>query len=529
MRQHFTISEWAVEGPHPLIETTVPELLEQTADDAGERIALVDGHPDPLHRHRWTYAELLDEARLAASALNRRFAPGDRVALWGANRPEAVFAQLGAALAGIIVVTVNPQYRERELLHLLRQSRAAGILHDPTFRGADLGAMIASIRADLPELHTTWHVDELRDRAEPQALSSTTRSPTAPGDPYLLIYTSGTTGVAKGALLHHRGVVNAPMAFARRAGFHTGDTWINTLPLFHTSGAVMAVIGSIAMRSRHVLMPHFDAGLFLDLVETEQGTLSVMVPTMISAVLNEIQDHPRDTRSLRTIAVGGAGVPPLLCRRARAALGCEVSVVYGQTEVHGVITQTRPSDSEEDQAESIGQPLPGVELKIVGPDGAPVPVGGPGELCTRGYQTMLGYFDMPSATDDTVDAEGWLHSGDIAVMDARGYVAIRGRSKDLIIRGGENIHPQEIEHVLESCDAVAEAAVLGRPDDHWGEIVVAAIVPRPGQDASPERLHAHCRAQLAAFKTPQQWHLVAELPRTPSGKVMKHVLREQLD
>jgi fatty-acyl-CoA synthase len=352
----------------------------------------------------------------------------------------------------------------------------------------------------------------------------------APGDPVQIQYTSGTTGFAKGALLHHRGAVNAARLSAERAGLQEGDTWVDPIPLFHVGGSVLAQLGALSRRGAHVVLPGFDPGLVLELVEAEQGNLLLAVPTMLVALLDHPDRPRRDLSSIRTVMSGSSTVPAELVRRTKSLLRCDFSILFGQTELHGVLTQTLPTDSDEDQAETIGLPLPHVEVKIADPDsGRPLEAGEQGEICARGYQSMLGYFEMPEATAVALDEEGWLHTGDLGSMDERGYLRITGRLKDLIIRGGENIHPAEVEQVLAAHPAVTAVAVLGVPDPTWGEQVAAVVQPHP-EAAAPTiaALHAHCRETLAAFKTPKLWFLVDEHPLTPSGKIQKFVLRERI-
>jgi fatty-acyl-CoA synthase len=527
----LSTSYWPAERREPLRQTTIGRLLRDAARDVPDRVALVDGQPDPAARRRWTYAELLGEAEAAAQALLARFEPGDRVAVWAANRPEWVVLQLGAGLAGLVLVTVNPAYRAQELEYVLRQSRSVGLVHEAAYRGTFMTAVVDEVRPRLPDLRDVACFDDWDDflasgrRAEPRPLPEV-----QPADPVQIQYTSGTTGFAKGALLHHLGAVNAAAFSAERAGFAEGDVWIDPIPLFHVGGSVLTGVGTIVRRGTHVVVPGFEPGLVLELVEAERGNLLLAVPTMLVALL----DHPvrprRDLTSIRTVMSGSSTVPAELVRRTKALLSCDFSILFGQTELHGVLTQTHPTDTDDDQAETIGRPLPQVEVKVADPaTGHALPIGEPGEICARGYQAMLGYFELPEATAATLDHDGWLHTGDLGSMDERGYLRITGRLKDIIIRGGENIHPREIEELLSTHPAVGEVAVLGVPDPRWGEQVGAVILPAPGRPSpTPGELHAYCRAHLAAFKTPRVWYFVDELPLTPSGKVQKFVLRERI-
>jgi fatty-acyl-CoA synthase len=524
----LTESYWPAEASIPLDDTTVGDLLRRVAGQVPDRIALVDGQAEAAGRRRWTYAGLLAIAEDVAGALLARFEPGERVAVWEANRPEWVMLQLGAALARVILVTVNPQYRSAELKYALEQSGVAGLVHGTSHRGVSMADVVSELLPGLPALREVicfadW--DEF-------AASGAGHGPLPqlkPSDPALIIYTSGTTGFAKGALLHHLGLVNAAGLSAQRAGFQDGDTWINPIPLFHTGGGVLAGIGCLAQRAAQVVVPQFDPALVLELIEAERGSMVLTVPTILLAMLENYDRQPRDLSSLRTVMSGGSKVPDTLVRRTTQTFGCEFSILFGQAELHGVLTQTQTSDSPEDQAETLGQPMPHVEVKIAGlATGEPVRVGEEGEICARGYQNMVGYWDMPDATAATIDGEGWLHTGDAGTMDDRGYLRIAGRLKDIIIRGGENIHALEIEQLLGDYPGVAEVAVIGVPDPHWGEQVAAVIRPAdPGTPPDPEELAAFCREHLARFKTPRLWFFVDSFPMTPSGKIRKFEVRQR--
>lgn len=522
------VSRWPASGEAELDRVTVGGLLRRVAGEVPDRIALVDGLVDPAQRRRWTYAEVLDTAETVAAALLARFRPGERVAVWESNRAEWVLLQLGAALAGVVIVTINPQYRADELRYALRQSRSVGLVHGLEHRGVSMPDVVAAVRDDLPELRETvcfagW------DGFLAGADRSVALPEVAPEDPSLIIYTSGTTGFAKGALLHNLGVVNASRLSAERAGFRDGDSWINPIPLFHTGGGVLAGIGTLARRGRHVVVPQFDPALVLELMESERGALILTVPTILLGLLDHPDRPNRDLSGLRTVMCGGAKVPAELVRRTKATWGCDFSILFGQAESHGVLTQTFPSDSDDDQAETLGRPMPQVEVAILDAAGRPVPVGEPGEICARGYQVMRAYFDMPEATAATIDTDGWLRTGDVGTMDARGYLRIAGRIKDIVIRGGENIHPLEIEELLLGHEGVADVAVIGIPDERWGEQVAAVIRPvDPTAPPTVDDLFTHCRRALAPFKTPKLWFFVDDFPRTPSGKIQKFVLRDRV-
>ncbi|MGI8450941.1 MAG: AMP-binding protein [Streptosporangiaceae bacterium] len=526
----LTTSYWPAEASVALDEITVGDLLRRVAAQVPDRTALVDGQADAAARRRWTYAELLAAAEDVAGALLARFEPGERVAVWEANRPEWVLLQLGAALAGVILVTVNPQYRSAELKYALEQSAVAGLVHGVSHRGVSMVDVVHELRPGLPALrHVICFADWDEFAASGAGPGPGPLPQPQPSDPALIIYTSGTTGFAKGALLHHLGLVNAAGLSAQRAGFQDGDTWINPIPLFHTGGGVLAGIGCLARRAAHVVVPQFDPALVLELIEAERGSMVLTVPTILLAMLENYGRQPRDLSSLRTVMSGGAKVPDSLVRRTTQTFGCEFSLLFGQAELHGVLTQTQTADSPQDQAETLGQPMPHVEVKIAGlATGEPVSVGEEGEICARGYQNMIGYWDMPDATAATIDSEGWLHTGDAGTMDGRGYLRIAGRLKDIIVRGGGNIHALEIEQLLGDHPGVAEVAVIGVPDPHWGEQVAAVIRPADaGAPPDPGELAAYCREHLARFKTPRLWFFVDSFPMTPSGKIRKFEVRQR--
>jgi len=483
-------------------DTTVGGVLRAAAATGPDMVAMVAGMPGPAARRRWTYAGLLAEAEQAARALSARFAPGERVAVWAPNLPEWVVLEFAAGLAGLILVTVNPALRPAELAYVLNQSGAAGVFLTPEFR-SPMAEFLEQVRPGLPALRevvyfTGWA--EFLGTAPAQAALPEV----SPDDIAQIQYTSGTTGFPKGAELHHKGLTNNARFWAGRMGLQPGEVYVNPMPLFHAAGCGMGVLGVTQSLGVHVPVLAFDPGLVLELLEAERGGVFAGVPTMMIAMLGHPDAGRRDLSCLRAAVSGGSPVPAGLVREVESRLGVRFSIVFGTTECSPLVTQVKLDDPAEDRAGTLGSPLPQTEIMIADvATGQPVPVGEPGELCARGYLVMRGYHDAPEATAAAVDAEGWYHTGDLASLDGRGYLRIEGRIKDMIIRGGENIYPREIEDALFAHPAVAEAAVIGVPDETWGEVAAAYVRPVPGRPApAPEELRAWCRERLAPYKTP---------------------------
>ena len=523
----LSTSYWAADRSPPVLDLTVGDALRDAAAQAPRTTALVQGAVDPAARRRWSYAELLEASERAARALLGRFAPGDRVAVWANNIPEWVILELAAGLAGITIVTVNPALRPQELAYVLGQSQADGIFLIPAYRASPMAEMVQQVRRDLPALREVVSFADW-DAFCAEAAPGRALPVVSPDAAAQIQYTSGTTGFPKGAVLHHRGVVNNARLYTARLGLGRGSVFLSAMPLFHTAGFVMSVLGAAVTRGTLILPPYFDPGLMLELVAAERPGILLGAPTMFIMML----DHPdlatTDISSVRQLLTGGAVVPPALAGRVEAEFGAPLSIVFAQTEASPVITQTAPQDTAEDRAHTLGRPLPQTEVKIVDPaSGQTVAPGVIGELCTRGYHVMTGYFRDPDKTAAAIDADGWLHTGDLASMDERGYCQIGGRLKDMIIRGGENIYPREIEQVLFEHPTVADVAVVGVPDANWGEQVAAFVRPAPGRTPDPAELFAYCREHLAPHKTPRYWTVLEEFPQTPSGKTQKFVLRER--
>jgi acyl-CoA synthetase (AMP-forming)/AMP-acid ligase II len=513
--------------PAEVIEdTTVGDVLRESARLAPDVTALIEGLPGSAGR-AWTYHELFAEATRVARAMLEILEPGEKVAIWANNVPEWVLTQLGAALAGLTLVTVNPALHTDEARHVLGQSGTGLVVHIDSYRGFDVAGCVETLTAELPHLR---HRVSLSDWPAFVAAGDPTRQlpVVRPGDICQIQYTSGTTGVPKGASLHHLGLVNnARLSYCRHLPLAEGAGWVNSMPLFHTAGSVLAVLGCIQARATHVLMPFFDPALQLELIESHRSVVLGGVPTMIHAMLEHPSIGVRNLGSLRFALSGGSFVEASLIEQVERRLGIPMSVIYAQTEASPGITMTRLDDDRADRMQSVGRALPGVGVRIVDPaDSARVlRVGEVGEICTRGFHVMAGYHDAPEQTAAAIDADCWLHTGDLASMDDRGYVSIRGRLKDMIIRGGENIYATEIENALQTHEAVLDSAVVGVPSDYWGEEVGAFVRRQPGADAGPDELAVFLKARLASYKVPTRWWFVDQFPLTATGKILKSELR----
>ena len=507
-------------------EITIGALLREMARARSSAEALVEVRQDGVIGRRWTFAELLADAERLALALSTRFAPGDRVVVWSPNSPEWVLLEYACALSGLVLVTSNPAFQEKELRYVIEQSGAVALFLVESYRGNPMWDIAqAAVRGNE-------NIREVVDLADRGALFGSGEEGgllpiVKPFDPAQIQYTSGTTGFPKGAVLSHRGLVNNARYHAGRCGADADSVWINIMPMFHTSGCGMITLGSAQAGGKMVLVSRFDGRQINQLIESQKGTLILGVPTMIVALVEAQERDPVDARTLELVTCGGAMVAPELVRRVMRAYGCQISTVYGQTEYCPLITQHHNHDSIDDICNTIGQPVPQTAVSIRDlDDNTVVPLDTVGEICARGPCTMLEYNDSPQATDEAVDREGWLHTGDLGTMDERGYVTITGRVKDMIIRGGENHFPAEIENVLLEHESVAEVSVVGIPDDRWGEVIAAFIRPATEGGLNRNDLHRHCRRHLAPQKTPAIWCEVAGFPQTGSGKIRKFRLRD---
>ena len=395
------------------------------------------------------------------------------------------------------------------------------------FRGNRMMKHARSVESECTELQRIFAFEQWQDFLAIGRKSEVELPTVEPGDAVMIQYTSGTTGFPKGALLHHRGLYNNGAHTMERMAVPMGSPLVGIAPLFHTAGSSLTVLGALARQSPLVLAEQFLPGLVLELIETYRGSAMLGVPTMQIAMMEHPDFERRDLSSVQAVCSGGSTVPEALVRKLEEKLQAAFTIVFGQTECSPVASMTRADDTVEDKANTLGGPMPCVEVKIIDPEtGETVPCGVIGEYCTRGYHVMHSYFEMPEKTAEAIDSDGWLHTGDLCAMDNRGYCTVEGRIKDMIIRGGENLYPREIEEMLFQHDTVAEVAVVGLPDDRMGEEAGAFLRPAPGKTIDQQELFAYLREHLSPQKTPRYWYVVDEFPLTGSGTIQKFVLRQ---
>jgi fatty-acyl-CoA synthase len=512
----------------PLHESTIASILRDAAERAPDRDALVAGTADPARRTRRTYAEILAESEAVARVLAARFSPGERLAVIAPSTTESFLLTFAAAMARLVLVPINPLSRRREIEHILLRSKAAGVVFAAGHRGNDLAAPVAALGQRLPVLRELIPLQSWADLVAAGAALDTFLEPPEPGDVAQLVFTSGTTGAPKGVMLTHRGMTNASRLSGARFGITAGDVYIGTIPLYHVGGQAVTFMVMQALAT-HVLVEQFDAALHLELLESERATHTVGVPTMFHDVIAHPSFGERDLSSLRALTCGGSMVPVELIRELEQGLGVKLSIIFGQTETCGYISQTYPDDDPVDKSTTVGPPFPHLEARVVdASSGAVVAHGEVGELQVRGAGVMAGYVDDPEQTAAAVEPDGWLHTGDLVAMDERGYLAITGRLKEMIVTGGVNVYPSEVEAVLAEHPAVAQVAVVGVPDARWGEAVVAVVRCAADTPADAKELETFCRERLASYKVPKHWHFTDELPMTSSGKVQKHLVLQRL-
>ena len=553
------LSYCRTDGTPPLLEQTIPARLAEIAARFPGREAVVSL---PQGR-RLTYQELeANVTELARGLMGLGFGKGERIGIWSTNNIEWLLIQLATARIGVILVNINPAYRGRELAFALQRSEVQGLFLIPTFKNSDYVAMLSELVPELghsnPDSLTGREFPFLRrvvlyEPAEPMATvrpapgftlwaelldSAATVSEEALAgrtadldqhEPINIQYTSGTTGFPKAVVLSHRNILNNAYFSALAMHFSEQDRLCVAVPFYHCFGMVLANLLCLSVGTCLVIAcDHFDAGQVLAAVATERCTAIHGVPTMFIAELEHPSFSELDLSCLRTGIMAGAPCPPSLMSRVMTDLHCpEILIGYGETEASPLTHLTVPEDSLERRINSVGRNLPHQEVKVVDlASGRTLPSGEVGEICFRGYHIMQGYYKDPEATGKAIDQEGWLHSGDLGRMDRDGYVQITGRLKEMIIRGGENIYPREIEDYLFTHGKVAGVAVFGVPDDFYGEEIMAWIKTRSGTTLTEEEIRAFCRGRIAYYKIPRYIWFVEEFPMTVTGKLQKYKMRE---
>ncbi|WP_160486952.1 class I adenylate-forming enzyme family protein [Aurantiacibacter rhizosphaerae] len=509
-----------------LHDWTVGNLLEHAAEQAPERVAILQpAQSEGEEDLSWTYAQLLHDSHQLANYLLTIFSPGDHVAIWGANSAQWAIYQLAAAQAGLILVTANPALRSTEISYLLSHSKAVGVIMDKEHRGVDLIAIVDELRPDLPHLQHVLPISDFESHLQAGQGGDEPLNHARPDDVALILYTSGTTGKPKAVRLRHRGIVNNAALGSQRYELSEGSAWLHTLPMFHVGGSVTMTLGCIAMVSTSVILRAFDGGITLKLCQENRIAMLPVVPTMLIAMIEHEDFAKTDLSALELLLTGGTVIAPDFVRMAKQKLGADVQVMFGQTEAGGAMCKTFRSDPEQRIAETVGRPYPHTALKIAALDGAGLcETGDIGEIRIKSPFMMAGYFDNVEADQSAFDEDGFLRTGDLGRVDDDGYVRVTGRLKEMVIRGGENIYPREVEDALNEFAEVAECAVLGVPDPKWGEELVAVLRPAAGADLDIDRITDELRETIARHKVPKKWRVVKDFPRTPSGKIQKFEL-----
>lgn len=537
----------------PLLNDTLGGALDKAAECWPEREAVVVRDQGV----RLNFSDLRSEVdQLAAGLIALGLNPGDRVGLWSPNRIEWVLTQYATAKAGLILVNINPGYRAAELEYALNKVECRALVMSDQFKTSNYINILRELAPELencrpgelqaallPSLKTVIH---FADSEEPgcynfatvQALAGPTGHTRLaelamllrPDDPINIQFTSGTTGSPKAATLTHHGLLNNGYFFGLMSGVKEGDRYGNPLPLYHVGGMVLGSIAGIALGATIIYLGEaFDPLASLDTIQAERCTHFCGVPTMLIAILNHPAFGQFDKSSLRGGYSGGSPVPTDVMRRALDDMNMrEMVCLYGMTELSGSSVQNESGDSFDRRVGTIGRVQPHMEVKVIDPAGQTVPVGMQGELCFRGYMVMRGYWDGAAQTKETIDDARWLRSGDLGIMDADGYITITGRSKDMVIRGGENIYPREVEELLCKHPSVADAQVFGVPDPYYGEELCAWIQLKAGAVIDEEEIRSFCRDRITHFKVPRHVRFVDAYPMTVTGKVQKFVMREMM-
>ncbi|WP_028925340.1 AMP-binding protein [Pseudonocardia acaciae] len=519
----------------PLLGDTIGDNLDRTAARFGDRDAMVEVSTG----RRWSYRELVEQVdALALGLLDSGLVKGDRLGIWAPNRAEWTLTQYATAKIGVILVNINPAYRTHELEYVLNQAGIRTLVAAREFKTSDYAAMIDEVRPRCPDLERVVLLDtpdwdalatgSTTDRAELAAA----QAGLSPDDPINIQYTSGTTGFPKGATLSHHNILNNGYFVGELCGYTEHDRVCIPVPFYHCFGMVMGNLGATTHGSAMIIpAPAFDPKATLAAVSRERCTSLYGVPTMFIAEIAALdEDGSYDLSSLRTGIMAGSPCPVEVMKQVVSRMGMtEVQICYGMTETSPVSTQTRADDSLERRVSTVGRVHPHVEVKVIDPaTGLTQPRGTPGELCTRGYSVMLGYWEEAEKSAEAIDAARWMHTGDLAVMDSDGYLNITGRIKDMVIRGGENIYPREIEEFLYTHPDVLDAQVIGVPDQRYGEELCAWVRLREGAEPlTAEGLRAFAAGKLAHYKIPRYVQIVDEFPMTVTGKVRKVEMRER--
>ncbi|MGQ0837013.1 AMP-binding protein [Actinokineospora sp.] len=517
----------------PLLGDTIGHDLDRTVAAHGDRAALVDRESG----RRWTYREFAAEVdAVAHGLLALGVGKGDRVGIWAPNCAEWTFTQYATAKIGAILVNINPAYRVHELQYVLNQAGIRTLVAAPSFKTSDYAAMIEEVRPNCAGLRDvvligreSW--DSVAGSVgDPERLVEIGRTLSA-DDPINIQYTSGTTGFPKGATLSHHNILNNGFFVGELCNYTEQDRVCIPVPFYHCFGMVM---GNLAATTHGACMvipaPGFDPKATLAAAAEERCTSLYGVPTMFIAMLAEPMVDELDLTSLRTGIMAGSPCPVEVMKQVIDRLGmAEVTICYGMTETSPVSTQTRADDSVDRRVSTVGRVHPHLEVKVVDAEtGLTVPRGEPGEFCTRGYSVMLGYWEQPDKTAEAIDSARWMHTGDLAVMDDEGYLNITGRIKDMVIRGGENIYPREIEEFLYTHPAVLDAQVIGVPDERYGEELMAWVRMKDGAEPlTAESVREFCEGKLARYKIPRYVHVVDEFPMTVTGKIRKVQMRQE--
>ncbi len=515
-----------------LLDQTIGANLDATVRAFGSNEALVACHQDI----RWTYREFGDRVdALAKGLMAAGLEVGDRVGLWSPNYAEWTLLQYATAQIGVILVNINPAYRTHELAYALNQSGCVMLCAAPEFKGSDYVAMVAEVRDQCPDLHQVifWWTPQWDGLCRGQGVSDeayrSRQASLSADDPINIQYTSGTTGFPKGATLSHRNILNNGYFVARLQQFTDQDRLCIPVPFYHCFGMVMGNLGCTTHGATMVIPgDSFDPLAVLRAVESERCTALYGVPTMFIAELGHPEFDQCDLSSLRTGVMAGALCPVEVMKSCVDRMHMEeVTICYGMTETSPVSTQTLPGDSLHHRTATVGRVHPHVEIRVADPEtGVTVERGTAGEFCTRGYSVMSGYWNDSERTREAIDSEGWMHTGDLAVMAEDGYVEIVGRIKDMVIRGGENIYPREIEEFLFAHPEIAEVQVIGVPDARYGEELMAWVKKVPGSSLTGDQVREFCRGKIAHYKVPRYVRFVEEFPMTVTGKVRKVEMRE---